>query len=59
MKWFKKKGLWFSMGLEVLCGLVCLLGGLAVIMGFIVEAVVGVAVLGVIALIAAGGDISA
>ena len=58
MKWFKKKGLWFSLGFEILCGLICFAGGLAVIMGFVVETVIAAAVLAVIGIIAAGGDIS-
>jgi hypothetical protein len=58
MKWFKKKGLWFSVGFEVLCGIVGLVVGIAAIAGFILEAVIGAAVLTIVAIIAAGGDIS-
>jgi hypothetical protein len=58
MKWWKKKGLWFSVGFEVLGGAACLAVGLALICGFIVEAVIGAVVLGVIAIFASGGDIS-
>jgi hypothetical protein len=58
MKWFKKKGLCFNVGLEVLCGIICLVGALAAVMGYVFEAIIGAAVVGVIGIFAAGGDVS-
>jgi hypothetical protein len=58
MKWFKKKGLWFSVGVEVILATLGLVVGIAAIAGFAVAAVSTAAVLVVGAIIAAGGDIS-
>lgn len=58
MKWFKKKGLWFSVGLEVIMGVLCLAAGIAAIAGFLAYAVATVAVVVVAAIFASGGDIS-
>jgi hypothetical protein len=58
MKWFKKRGLWFSVGFEVILAVLGLAAGIAAIAGFIVYAVAAVAVMVVAAIVAAGGDIS-
>ena len=58
MKWFKKKGLWFSVGAEVIMALLCFGAAIAAIAGFLAYAVGTVAVLVVVGIIAAGGDIS-
>jgi hypothetical protein len=58
MKWFKKKGLCFSLGLEILAGVICFAGSIAVIAGYIVEAVIGAVILAAIGIFAAGGDVS-
>ena len=58
MKWWKKKGLWFGLGFELLGGAVCLAAGLALICGYMVEVLFGIVVLGLVAIFASGGDIS-
>jgi hypothetical protein len=58
MKWWKKKGVWFSLGFELLGALVCLAGGVALLFGYIIHVIVAVVVLGIIAIFASGGDIS-
>ena len=58
MKWYKRKGLWFDLGLERFGALLCFAGGIAVLSGLIAEMVIAAAVLSLIALIAAGGDVS-
>jgi len=58
VKWFKKKGLWFRVGDEVIMGLLCFAAAIAAIAGFLVYAAGTVAVLVVAGIIAAGGDIS-
>jgi hypothetical protein len=58
MKWFKKKGLWFSVGFEVIVGVLGLVAGILAIVGFLAHAIGTVAVIAVALIIAAGGDIS-
>jgi hypothetical protein len=58
MKWFKKKGLWFSVGVELICAVLGLAAGIAAIAGFVTFAVATVAVLVLGVIFAAGGDIS-
>jgi len=58
MKWFKKKGLWFSVGFEVIVGMLGFVAGIAAIAGFLVHAVATAAVIVLALIVAAGGDIS-
>jgi hypothetical protein len=58
MKWFKKKGFWFSVGLEVIMGVLCFAAAIAAIAGLVAYAVATVAIVVVAAIFAAGGDIS-
>jgi hypothetical protein len=58
MKWFKKKGLWFSVGVELICAVLGLAAGIAAIAGFVTVAVITAAGLVLGLLFAAGGDIS-
>jgi hypothetical protein len=58
MKWYKKKGLWFSVGVELICAVLGLVAGIAAIAGFAMFAVItcGVLVFGL--LFASGADVS-
>ena len=58
VKWFKKKGLWFSVGFEVIVGLLGLVAGILAIVGFVAYAIGTAAIIAFALIIAAGGDIS-
>jgi hypothetical protein len=58
MKWFKKRGLWFSVGFEVIVGVLGLVAGILALVGFLAYAVGTAAVIVLALIVAAGGDIS-
>ena len=58
MKWFKRKGLWFSIGVELIFAAIGLVAGIAAIAGFVTVAVITAAVLVLGVIFSAGGDIS-